>query len=239
MSTSLVAVWILVGVFLFPSPLVQPDAIYTYRAEHDPDGTGKFYRGREIAHVMNYRGADWLERPERAEEEKPSLLIRALEVKPGQVIADLGAGTGYFTFPLAQEVGAQGKVYAVDIQPQMLEIVRREAKGRGVGNIEAILGEATDPGLPASSTDLVLMVDVYHEFSHPWEMMQKVCAALKPGGRVVFVEYRGEDASIPIKRLHKMTETQVKHEMTPHPLIWVKTLEILPRQHILVFEKKP
>lgn len=219
------------------APEAQPGPIYTHRAEHDPDGIGKFYMGREIAQV--YRGVGWLERPERTEEEKPTLLIKALKIEPGQSIADIGAGTGYFTFPLAQDVGPQGKIFAVDIQPQMLEIIGRQKKERGANNVEVILGEPTDPRLPPSSVDLVLMVDVYHEFSHPWEMMQKICAALKPGGRVVFVEYRGEDESIPIKPLHKMTAEQVKRETTPHPLTWVKTIEVLPRQRILIFERKP
>ena len=210
---------------------------YEYRKNHDPQGTGKFYMGREISHVMGHQGASWLDRPEREREEKPSLTIDALNVKPGHAAADIGAGTGVFTFLLSEKVGAEGRVLAVDVQPEMLQILGQRIKDRGIRNVEMILGEEKDPKLPAGSLELVIMVDVYHEFAYPWEMMQAICRGLKPGGRVAFVEYRAEDPSVPIKRLHKMSERQVKLEMAPQPLRWVKTVAMLPRQHIIIFEK--
>jgi SAM-dependent methyltransferase len=211
---------------------------YEYRKVHDPDGIGKFYMGREIAQVMGHLGAGWLDRPEREREEQPAKLLDALKLQAGDVVADLGAGSGYFTFRLAERVGPKGKVLAVDIQPEMLDLIRQRMKERAVTNVEPILGTRTDPRLPAGSVDLILMVDVYHEFSHPWEMTRAMVKALKPGGRLVFVEYRLEDPKVPIKLLHKMSEKQVLKEMEPHPLRWDKTIDILPRQHIIVFHKK-
>ncbi len=210
---------------------------YEYREDHDPQGIGKFYMGREISHVMGHQGASWLDRPEREQEERPLLTIDALKVSPGQVAADIGAGTGVFTFLLSERVGEKGRVLAVDIQPEMLDILGQRIKERGVSNVEMILGEEKDPKLPAGSLDLVIMVDVYHEFAYPWEMIQSICRGLKPGGKVAFVEYRAEDPSVPIKRLHKMSEKQVKLEMVPQPLHWVETIVGLPRQHVIIFEK--
>ena len=215
----------------------KSDSRYEYREDHDPQGIGKFYKDREISHVMGHQGASWLDRPEREREEKPSLTIGALKVSPGQVVADIGAGTGVFTFLLSQEVGVKGRVLAVDIQPEMIQILGQRIRERGVSNVEMILGEEKDPKLPAGSLDLVLMVDVYHEFAYPWEMMQAICRGLKPGGRVAFVEYRAEDPSVPIKRLHKMSQKQVKLEMGPQPLRWVETIDLLPRQHVIIFER--
>jgi ubiquinone/menaquinone biosynthesis C-methylase UbiE len=187
---------------------------------------------------MGHQGADWLERPEREEEEAPSKLMEALKIKPGAVVADIGAGSGYFTFRLSKKVGPKGKVLAVDIQPEMLDIIRKRMKKGKVENVEPVLGTENDPKLPAKSVDLILLVDVYHEFSEPYEMTQAMVKALKPGGRLVFVEYRKEDPEVPILLVHKMTEKQVLKEMTPHPLRWVGTSNILPRQHIILFEKK-
>ena len=158
-------------------------------------------------------------------------------IAAGQVVADIGVGTGVFTFLLSQKVGPKGRVLGVDIQPEMLQILERRIKESGVGNVETILGEENDPKLPAGLLDLVLMVDVYHEFAYPWEMLQAICRALKPGGRVAFVEYRAEDPSVPIKQLHKMSERQVKLEMEPQPLRWVETIDVLPRQHLIIFER--
>jgi SAM-dependent methyltransferase len=211
---------------------------YEYRKDHDPDGIGKFYMGREIAQVMGHLGAGWLERPEREKEEEPKLLLAALKVKPGDMVADVGAGTGYFTFPLARLVGPQGKVYAVDIQKEMLAFINQRKKATRLENVEAILGTITDPKLPAATLDLILLVDVYHEFDHPFEMTQAMVKALKPGGRLVFVEYRGEDDWVPIKPLHKMTERQVLKEMAIHPLKHLETNPVLPRQHIIIFTKE-
>jgi SAM-dependent methyltransferase len=210
---------------------------YEFRKEHSRDGIGKFYMGREIAHVMGHRAADWLERPERDEEEHTGKLVEQLKVKPGEVIADIGAGTGYFTKRLAQRTGSKGEVLAVDIQPEMLELLTNQVAAAGINNVRPVLGTITDPKLPADAIDLALMVDVYHEFDHPWEMMQAITRALKPGGRVVFVEFRGEDPAVPIKPLHKMTQAQVKKEMSVLPLEWVETIGVLPRQHIIVFRK--
>src|ERR1051325_3978249 len=202
------------------------------------DGIGKFYFGREIAQVMGHQGAEWLERPEREDEERASLVLPALKLKPGAAVADIGCGTGYFSWRLAKETGPKGVVYGVEIQQEMLDLLNAQMKRRGVTNVKPVLGTITDPKLPARIVDLVLMVDVYHEFDHPFEMMEKICAALKPGGRVAFVEYRGEDPEVPIKPLHKMTEAQVRREMTVHPLEWIETIKALPRQHIIVFRRK-
>lgn len=218
-----------------PRPPERPR--YEYRKDHDPNGIGKFYMGREIAQVMGHQAADWLDRPEREAEEAPSMLLRALKIKPGMALVDLGAGSGYLTFPMARLTGPTGKVYAVDIQPEMLEIIRKKMKEQGVANIVPVLGTVTDPKLPPSSADLILLVDVYHEFDHPWEMTRAMVRALKPGGRLVLVEYRKEDPDVPIKELHKMSEKQVKREMSVHPIRWVETIGILPRQHIIVFQK--
>lgn len=210
---------------------------YETREDHDPDGIGKFYMGREIAQVMGHEGADWLDRPEREAEEAPSLLLKALKLKPGMAVADIGAGSGYLTFPMAKRVAPSGKAYAVEIQQEMLDIIQKRMKERGVTNIVRVLGTITDPKLPANSMDLMLLVDVYHEFDHPYEMTQAMVRALKPGGKLVLVEYRKEDPNVPIKEVHKMTAAQVKREMSLFPLKWVETNTVLPRQHILFFEK--
>jgi ubiquinone/menaquinone biosynthesis C-methylase UbiE len=211
---------------------------YQTRKDHDPDGTGKFYMGREIAQVMGHLGAAWLERPEREQEEHCRQLLQALPVRPGDVIADIGAGSGYYTFPLARRVGPKGKVLAVDIQPQMLQIIRTRMRAGRVKNVEPILGTETDPKLPANGVDIILLVDVYHEFAYPFEMTEALARALKPDGRMVFVEFRMEDPNVPIKLVHKMTEKQVLKEMAPHPLRWAKTYDKLPWQHVIIFEKK-
>src|SRR5439155_26278360 len=213
-------------------------ARYEYRQAHDPNGIGKFYLGREIARVMGHQAADWLERPEREEEEKPDLLLPALKVKPGDVVADIGAGTGYYSWRLAKLAGAKGLVYAVDIQQEMLDLLAKKMAERKITNVKGMRGTITDPKLPAGSVDLVLMVDVYHEFDYPFEMMQGICQSLKPGGRVVFVEFRAEDPKVPIKEVHKMSEAQVRKEMAVQPLDWAETIEILPWQHIIVFQRK-
>jgi ubiquinone/menaquinone biosynthesis C-methylase UbiE len=210
---------------------------YEFRQEHDPEGIGKFYHGREIAQVMGHQGADWLERPEREEEEKPALLMKALKLKPGQAVADIGAGTGYYSRRLAQSVGPRGVVYAVEIQQEMLDILTNKMVAIGIHNVKPVLGTITDPKLGTETVDLILMVDVYHEFDHPREMVEAMVRALKPGGRMVFVEFRGEDPKVPIKRLHKMTEAQVRKELAPFPLKWVETSEVMPIQHIIIFQK--
>lgn len=231
----LVSAWIaLTGVSAAPTP--PPDPLYTERAG-SPDGMGKWFMGREIAHYMTHHGAPWLERPEREQEERPRLLLDALALKPGQVVADVGAGSGYLTWRMAQRVGSAGKVYATDIQPEMLLILRTNMTARGLTNVIPVLSTPQDPHLPANTLDLIVLVDVYHECEFPYEMARGMAAALKPGGRLVFVEYRGEDRWVPIKRLHKMTEAQVRREMALHDLEWVSTGRELPRQHILIFRR--
>jgi SAM-dependent methyltransferase len=218
----------------------KTESRYEFRQEHDPNGIGKFYMGREIAHVMGHQGAGWLERPEREMEEKPSKLIELLKFEPGQVVADIGAGSGYHTFRIAKLVGRKGKVYAVDIQPEMLNIIRWRIKKTGLKQVVPVRGTITDPKLPPGSVDLILLVDVYHEFSHPYEMTEAMTKALKPGGRLVFVEFRLEDPKVPILNVHRMTEKQVLKEMEPHPQMrHRRTLGSLPWQHVIIFEKAP
>ena len=217
---------------------VDPDnSRYTYRIQHSRDGIGKFYMGREIAHVMGHLGAGWLERSSREIEERPQTLIRALKLKTGDKVADIGVGTGYFARRISRIIGPKGTVYGVDIQQEMLDLLGRNLKNAGIKNVKGVLGTISNPNLPANTIDLVLMVDVYHEFSHPYEMMQNICNALKTGGRVAFVEYRMEDPKVPIKLLHKMSQLQVLKEASPHPLEWVETISVLPRQHIIIFKK--
>ena len=201
------------------------------------DGIGKLYMGREISHVMGHQGAEWLERPEREHEEMPNALVELLKLKEGDVVADIGVGTGYIARRISPKIGETGTLYGVDIQQEMLDLLAEKMAELGITNVKGALGTITDPKLPPESVDLAIMVDVYHEFSHPYEMMQNICRALKTGGRVAFVEYRAEDRSVPIKRLHKMSELQVIKEATPHPLVWVETLDDLPWQHVIIFEK--
>ena len=218
-----------------PAP-AQPG--YETRAIHDPDGTGKFYMGREIAHVMGPGGIPWLDRSSRDEEEHPDVVINALELHGGETVADLGAGSGYFTFRLAPKVGSRGKVVAVEIQDEMIDVLRRRAKEQKAANVEVVKGAESDPHLPPSTVDVVLMVDVYHELSYPFEVISAVRKALKPGGRVVFVEYRKEDPKVAIKELHKMSVEQLDLEMRAVGLVRLRTVETLPLQHIVIFGKQ-
>jgi SAM-dependent methyltransferase len=212
---------------------------YETRAEHDPNGIGIFYMGREIAHVMGHQAAGWLERPEREEEERTDLLIEALKIQPGDVAADIGAGTGYIAERMARKVGEKGLVYAEDIQQEMLDLLQRKLRLKSITNVKPLLGTLTDPKLPEAGVDLIIMVDVYHELDHPYEMAENMIRGLKPGGRLVFVEFRKEDPRVPIKEVHKMSEAQVKKEMAVFPsLKWVETIAVLPQQHIIVFRRK-
>lgn len=221
------------------APAAEPAPLrYEMRQIRDRDGIGKLYKGREIAHYMTHQGASWLERPERDDEEKTEVLVETLKFRPGEIVADIGAGTGYFSKRIARKVAPEGSVLAVEIQQEMLDLLMQKMAAAKVSNVKPILGTITDPKLPAGTVDTVLMVDVYHEFDHPYEMMEAICRGLKPGGRVVLVEYRREDPKVPIKLLHKMTELQVVKEMTAHPLEWIETNPILPRQHIIIFRKK-
>ncbi len=200
------------------------------------DGTGRVYLGRETSHVMGHLAVGWLERPERATTELPDRVVLEMDLDPGDVVADIGAGSGYFTLRIA-DVVKEGRVLAVDIQPQMLEIIDRRTRRAGVDNVRTILGSSIDPRLPERAVDAVLLVDAYHEFSHPKEMGEAIARALAPGGRLYLVEYRGEDASIPIKPLHKMTVAQARRELEAIGLRFVEVRDFLPEQHFLVFEK--
>ncbi len=219
------------------APALQASTDYQTIAP-SPDGIGRVYLGREIAQTMGHQGAGWLDRPSRVLQERPQAAIAALDLHPTDVVADIGAGTGYFARRIAPLV-PQGRVLAVDIQPEMLALLQTELEAKGIGNVEPILGQLDDPHLPPNSIDLALMVDAYHEFAYPREVMQGIVAALKPGGRVVLAEYRAENPMVMIKRLHKMSVAQVRREMAAVGLEWVKTDDSLPEQHLLFFQGKP
>ncbi len=220
------------------SPNSRTQSLYENRANHDPNGTGKFYMGREIAQVMGPGGIEWLDRSEREEEEHPAELLDSLNIRPGEVVADLGAGSGYFTFRMAPKVGETGRVLAVEIQEAMLTTLRARAVTKKATNVEVVQGSEVDPHLPLGTVDLVLVVDVYHELAYPFEVMTKVRESLKPGGRVVFVEYRKEDPAVRIKEVHKMSVKQLESEMSAVGLVRARTVETLPLQHIVIFEKR-
>jgi ubiquinone/menaquinone biosynthesis C-methylase UbiE len=195
--------------------------------------------GRRIAPVMGWQGAEWLERAERIAEEAPQDAVRVLQIPKGATVADIGAGTGYMTMLLASAVGPSGRVYANDLQPQMIEMLRQRLASTRTANVTPVLGEIDDPKLPASAIDLVLMVDVYHELSRPQTMLRRIREALKPGGRLVLLEYRKEDPSIPIRFEHKMSVSEAKMEVEAEGFALSKVDESLPRQHVLMFVPKP
>lgn len=209
---------------------------YSYRPPSS-GGTGKIYLGREIARVMRPQGAAWLERPDRETEEQPDSLVSILPLEPDDVVADIGAGSGYFTFRISPRIPG-GQLLAVDIQPEMLRIIKQKKQEYGAANVVPILGTVKDPNLPEAGVDLVLMVDTYHEFLYPREMMDAIMKSLKPDGLVVLVEYRSEDPSVRKSPLHKMTEAQVRLEMGVVGLQWIVTYGILPQQHVIVFTKQ-
>jgi len=200
------------------------------------DGIGKFYMGREISHVMGHPGAGWLERPTRQQEERTDLLIDNLPLSANSIVADIGAGTGYFSFRIAARI-PDGEVLAVDIQQQMLDIIESRKAHGAPDNVKTVLGTERDPRLPESAVDLILMVDAYHEFSWPREMGEAMAKALRPGGRLVLIEYRGEDLSVAIKPLHKMTAAQAIAEMKAVGLECERNGDFLPKQHFLVFRR--
>jgi ubiquinone/menaquinone biosynthesis C-methylase UbiE len=193
--------------------------------------------GRKIAGVMGMNGADWLVRPEREAEEQPEKALDALNLKPGMVVADIGAGVGYMSLRLARRVGPAGKVYANDLQPAMLDRLRQNAARAGIANIVTVVGDVADPKLPSNTMDLVLLVDVYHEFSQPQQMLRKIRETLKPDGRLVLLEYRAEDPKVPILEDHKMTVAQVKKELEAEGFVLQPVIETLPRQHVLILTK--
>jgi len=216
-----------------------PSPLYETRDEHDRNGIGKFFMGREIAHIMGHQAADWLERPEREQEERTDKLVVLLGLKPGMSVADIGCGTGYLSERIAPRILPGGTVYGVDIQKEMLDLLVPKMKAKGIVNVKPILGEDADPKLDWQTCDMMVMVDVYHEFEFPYEMIRKMIFGLKKGGQIVFIEYRGEDPTVQIKLVHKMTEAQVKKELALHPeLEWVQTKRDLPQQHMLFFRRK-
>ncbi len=193
--------------------------------------------GRRIAPVMGMSGADWLDREEREREEQPEKAIAALDLKPGMFVGDVGAGTGFYSLRMAQIVGPNGKVFSNDIQPPMLERLRKNAAAHNIHNIETVLGTESNPHLPANALDMVVMVDVYHELSRPQRMLDYLRDSLKPDGRLVLLEFRKEDPTVPIRPEHKMSVDEVKAEITPEGYQFEKVLDILPWQHIIFFHK--
>ena len=237
-----VSATLLTALLLCTATLTHADALnpaerYT-RVPAGAEGIGKRYMGRDIAGVMGWQGAAWLEREEREREERTDLLLTALQLKPGMVVADIGAGTGYLARRMAPAVTPNGKVLAVDVQPEMVAMLQTMVRQSGLTQIRPLLGAEDDVKLPASSVDLAVMVDVYHELAFPYEMLSSVVRALKPGGQLVFVEYRAEDPRVPIKALHKMSEAQIKREASAHALVWDRTVGTLPWQHLVVFRKR-
>lgn len=197
------------------------------------------YQGREIAQTMHYLGASWLTRESREREEDCQQMLKALKVQPGQTVCDLGCGNGFYTLQLADRVGAEGRVYAVDIQQEMLHLLDERGKEAGHKNIETVLGSPIDPDLPEGKLDTILLVDVYHEMSHPEPMLQAMRKALKPTGRLVLVEFRLEDPEVPIKLLHKMSKEQILKEVPPNGFRLVEEYDELPWQHMMFFEPAP
>jgi len=212
--------------------LIDVPAARAFQAEHP-------LTGRRIAPVMGVGGADWLDRSERETEEHPDAALDAIGLKPGMVVADVGAGTGYMTLRMATRVGPTGKVYADDVQPEMLRRLRQNAAREKLTNIETVLGTEVDPKLPTGKLDLILLVDVYHEFSQPQKMLRRMRESLKPDGRLVLLEYRKEDPTIPIRPEHKMSVQEVKTEVEAEGFHLDHVLETLPRQHILILVKTP
>lgn len=231
---------LLATVPVFADDAPPAESRYTFNLDdHDPNGIGKFYLGREIAHVMGHQGIGWLERNNREEEERLSVLVKLLDLKPGMVVADIGAGSGVISTLMAPKLKPDGEVLAVDIQQEMLDALTAKCKLMEIDNVVPVLGTTTSPRLKPDSVDLVIMVDVYHEFDMPYEMLLEIARSLKVGGRVAFVEYRKEDPDVPIKLVHKMTEKQVKLEASQPGLNlkWVATKAELPRQHVIIFER--
>jgi SAM-dependent methyltransferase len=238
MKNFILVFWILL---LFPiSPLnaqktTSTSSIYSFKKGH-PYGIGKWYQGREIAYVMGWQGIDWLERDERESEEKTSILIKNMSIKRTDIIADIGAGSGYHVFKMAPIV-SEGNVYAVDIQPEMLQAIASNTLFQKNNNIKLIRGSEKSVHLPENTFDKILMVDVYHEFNFPFEMMQSIRKAMKKNGEIYLIEYRGEDPSVPIKKLHKMSEKQAVKEMKIAGFRLKKNIDNLPWQHCMVFVK--
>ena len=213
----------------------KTDSVYQYKAASG-DGIGKVYQGREISFVMDAAGANWLERNNRNEEENTTLAINKLPITSKSVVADIGAGSGYYTFRIAQKLTA-GKVYAVEIQDEFIDLLKKNQLQKGIKNVEIVKGTEQNPKLPANSIDLAIMVDVYHELAYPPEMLSALMTALKPDGKILLLEYRAEDPDVAIKELHKMSVKQVNKEMEANGFKLFSREDFLPMQHFLVYEK--
>lgn len=216
---------------------LAPASLYTYKRPSF-DGTGKVYMSREIAQVMGYQGSEWLERKDRAQEEQPEVLVEALGLRPTDIVADIGAGTGYVSLKIASKV-PQGKVLAIDVQPEMIKMLGDRISQSGLTNITPILGTEQNPNMSPNSIDLAIFVDAYHELAYPREVMTAVVKALKPNGRIALVEYRAEDPKVFIKPHHKMTQVQARKEMAGVGLKWQETKSVLPQQHLMFFTPAP
>jgi FkbM family methyltransferase len=226
----------LLFIFLSISMFSLGQERYKIRAG-DPNGINKWYMGRQIAHVMSHYGIDWLEREEREMEENTSLLLKNLAVKPGMVVADIGAGSGYHSALLSKMVGT-GKVFAVDVEPEMIAYLNARIKQEKLSRIVPVLSTEQKVSLPENAIDMMLLVDVYHEFSFPYEMALSMRDALKPGGKLVLVEFRAEDQTVPIKTIHKMSEAQAIKEFKAAGFTFDKNIDNLPWQHCMVFTKQ-
>jgi len=230
---------ILISCFLTSNEsIAQADSIdtkYIYK-RGDFNGIGKWYMGREIAYIMGFQGINWLERSEREKEEDVSTLIKNMKIKTNDTIADIGAGSGYHVFKMAP-LAENGLVYAVDIQPEMVETIELKKRSKRMSNIETVLGSEKSINLPKNSLDKILLVDVYHEFSYPIELVKSIKNALKPNGQLFLIEYRGEDLTVPIKKIHKMTEKQSIKEMEAAGFRLKENIDNLPWQHCMIFEK--
>jgi ubiquinone/menaquinone biosynthesis C-methylase UbiE len=240
----MMATFLVLGALVWGAPQDPPAAQPQDTAKSKPKpkrrphrDSGKTYMGRPIADVMSYLGADWLVRASREEEEQPDAMLDALKIEPGSTVADVGAGVGYTSLKLARRVGPEGVVLATDLQPQMVQMLKANIKQAGVTNVKPILCTLDDPKLPEGKLDLILLVDVYHECADPPAVLKSWRTALKPGGRLVLVEFRGEDPDVPIKPEHKMTLAQVRKEIEPQGFVFKESLEFLPWQHIIIFEK--
>jgi len=242
-AASCIAVGILVGLSFGFQADPKPDSAPTKpkakaktksRVRREPPGV---YMGRQIADVMSWQGAEWLYRETRVEEEQPEAMLDALKIPPGATVADVGAGVGYHSIRLARRVGPKGTVLAADVQPEMIRMLKDNAREAGVKNIRPVLCTQADTKLPDGKVDLILMVDVYHECTEPDVVLQGMRKALKPGGRLVLVEFRGEDPDVPIRPEHKMTLAQVRKEVEPQGFAFKESLEFLPWQHVVIFEK--